>query len=383
VSSTLAVRLADATPRVFLDVVVPGLMLLLLAGLWAMAAPGLGRRLGRRVLAIGLPLLLVASTVGHVAAPAKALELSEGVDFTAFVISLPLGIVCLVWLVVRLARRILGRVGTVRARELTRAGEWFRVGAVTVPVLGMVALFQWDLGRDEAKALNGRAGDLRTMIRALEVTEAKAAEFSREREELAARVETLHLVVPRTPQLEELVSRIRRLASEYGIEVVEWSGTTDDGQGVLQAHQLSLVLSGDLGRLKDLVQRGEKLARLVVWEAVRVRDARATALLVAYGAPDRPAASSRDVCAHPASQVWLWPYTAKLRIARAEVDELCADRARHATTQAQVDAFTAMRARVRELIAAIEKVRDGRRSPEIVVEPTPPPAEEPLRPKTT
>ena len=376
-------RLADATPRVFLDVVVPGLMLFLLSRLWAMAAPGLGRRLGRRALAIGLPLLLVASVVGHVASPARALDLSEGVDFTAFVICLPLGIVWLGWLLLRLARRVLGQVRTVRARELTRAAEWFRVGAVTLPVLGSVALLQWDLGRDEAKALSRRAGDLRTMVRALEATEAKAAEFSREREQLAERVETLHLIVPRSPQLEELVSRIRRQASEYGVEIVEWSGTTDEGQGILQEHPLTLVLSGDLRRLQDLVQRGEKLARLFVWQSVRVGDDRATALLVAYSAPDRPAALSRDVCAHPVSQVWLWPYTAKLQIARAEVDQLCADRARHAATQAQVDAFTATRTRVRELIEAIEKVRDGRKPPEIVVEPAPPPAEEPVRPKTT
>jgi hypothetical protein len=237
VSSRLAVRLADATPRVFLDVVVPGLMLFLLSRLWAMVAPGLGRRLGRRALAIGLPLLLVASVVGHVASPARALDLSEGVDFTAFVICLPLGIVWLGWLLLRLARRVLGQVRTVHARERTGAAEWFRVGAVTLLVFGLVALLQWDLGRDEAKALSRRAGDLNTMIRALEATEAKAAEFSREREQLAERVETLHLIVPRSPQLEELVSRIRRQASEYGIEIVEWSGTTDEGQGVLQGHQ--------------------------------------------------------------------------------------------------------------------------------------------------
>ena len=54
-------------------------------------------------------------------------------------------------------------------------------------------------------------------------------------------------------------------------------------------HPLTLVLSGDLGRLKELVKRGEKLAGLFVRERVNVRDARATAHLVAYSAPDRPA----------------------------------------------------------------------------------------------
>ena len=54
-------------------------------------------------------------------------------------------------------------------------------------------------------------------------------------------------------------------------------------------HPLTLVLSGDLGRLKELVKRGKKLARLFVRERVNVRDARATAHLVAYSAPDRPA----------------------------------------------------------------------------------------------
>ena len=102
-SPSLAVRLADATPWLFLDVAVLGLLLFLLSRLWIMVAPDLGRRLGRRVLGIGLPLLLVASVLGHVAAPAKALDLSEGVDFTAFFVCLPLGIVWLGSLLLRLA----------------------------------------------------------------------------------------------------------------------------------------------------------------------------------------------------------------------------------------------------------------------------------------
>ena len=382
-SPSLAVRLADATPWLFLDVAVPGLLLFLLSRLWIMVAPDLGRRLGRRVLGIGLPLLLVASVLGHVAAPAKALELSEGVDFTAFFVCLPLGIVWLGSLLLRLAGRVLGKARAVRMRELTRAAEWSRVAAVTLPVLGLVALIQWDLGRDEVKALRRRADDLRKMVQALEATEAKAAEFAREREQLAERVKTLHLIVPRSPALEELVSRIGRQASEYGIEIVGWSSTAGEDQGVLEGHPLTLVLSGDLGRLNELVKRGEKLTRLFVWERVSVRDARATAHLVAYSAPDRPAAPSRDVCAHPVSQVWLWPYTEQVRVARAEVDRLCADRSRHAETRSQVEEFNSTRARVRELIEAIERVRGGRRVPEIVVETEPPPLEAPVPSKKT
>jgi Tfp pilus assembly protein PilO len=377
------VRLADATPRLFLDVAVPGLMLFLLSRLWVMVAPELGLRLGRRVLGIGLPLLLVASVVGHVAAPTRALQLSEGVDFTAFFVCLPLGIVWLGCLLLRLVRRLLGRTQAAQVRGLTRAAEWFRVCAVTLPVLGLVALFQWDLGRDEVKALSRRAEDLRKLVRALEATEAKAEEFAREREQLAERVKTLHLIVPRSPGLEELVSRIGRQASEYGIEIVDWSGAAGEDQGVLQGHPLTLVLSGDFGRLKELVERGEKLARLFVWERVRVGDSRATAHLVAYSAPDRPAAPSRDVCAHPISQVWLWPYTEKVRLARAEVDWLCADRSRHAETRAQVEDFNSTRARARELIEAIEKIREGRRLSEIVVEAEPPPEEVPVPSKKT
>jgi hypothetical protein len=143
------------------------------------------------VLVIGLPLLLVASVVGHVAAPARAAELSEGVDFTGLFVCLTLGTVWLGALLLWLARRLLRRGRTVRPRERPRAVEWARVGGVTLPVLGLIALVQWDLGRDEAKALGRRASDLRTIVRALEATEAKAEEFARERERLAERLETL------------------------------------------------------------------------------------------------------------------------------------------------------------------------------------------------
>lgn len=383
-SPGIGVRLADATPWIFLDVVVPGLALFLLSRVWGMVAPGLGRWLGRRVLAFGLPLVLVASVVGHVVAPAEALALSDGVDFTAFVLCFPLGAVWLAALLVRLTRWLLKREAAPR-QGLTPAAEWLRVGAVTLPVLGIVGLVQWDAARDEVKATERRAGDLRKIVRALEATEQKAAEFARERELLAEKLEVLHRIVPRSPEVSQLVSRLESQAGEYGMQLLEWSSTAGEAGAVLQPHEVTLVLGGEVERLRDLVERSHKLARLLAWRRITVRAGRATALVAFYSAPDKaPAPPRRDACTHPRGKVWLWPYTAKVRVARAEVDELCTERERLAATRAQVDEFQAGKARLQELVSAIEKVRESRSVPQVVSEPElRPPAEAPPLPTKT
>jgi Tfp pilus assembly protein PilO len=383
VSPGIGVRLADATPWIVLDVLVPGLALLLLSRVWVMVAPGLGRRLGRRALVFGLPLLLVASVAGHVAAPEAALALSDGIDFTAFVLCLPLGAVWLGALLYRLARWLLGRRVAAPPRELTRAAEWLRLGAVMLPVAMAVGLVQWDAARDEVKATQRRALELRTTIRALEATERKADEFARERRLLAEKLEVLHEITPRSPEIAELVSRLQAQAGAYQLQILEWSSTAGEPGAVLLEHEITLVVVGELERVKDFVLRTGKLSRLLTWQRITVRARRATARVSSYSAPERETAPPRDVCAHPRSKVWLWPYTAKVRVARAEVDSLCAERERHAETRAQVDDFQSRRARLTDLIQAIEKVRKEWRVPEIVVEEGPPPEAPPLPTKTT
>src|SRR5262249_14708852 len=128
----LAVRLADATPLVFMYVVVLEVTLFLLSRMWVMVAPRLGRRVARWALLLGLPLLLVASTVVHVAAPAAAQEVSEGVDFTSFFICIPLGVVWLGWLLYRLVRRLLAGRGGARYSEATPTRPWYRRASMTL-----------------------------------------------------------------------------------------------------------------------------------------------------------------------------------------------------------------------------------------------------------
>src|SRR5262249_60863824 len=104
----LAVRLADATPLVFMDVVVLEVTLFLLSRMWVMVAPRLGRRVARWALLLGLPLLLVASTVVHVAAPAAAQGGAGGGEFTSFFFCISLRVVWLGGVLYRLVRRDLG-----------------------------------------------------------------------------------------------------------------------------------------------------------------------------------------------------------------------------------------------------------------------------------
>ena len=383
-SPGIGVRLADATPWIVLDVVVPGLALFLLSRVCVMVAPGLGRRLARPALVFGLPLLLVASVVGHVTAPEAALALSDGVDFTAFVLCFPVGAVWLGALLYRLVRWLAGRGVTAPRQELTRAAEWLRLGAVMLTVAMLVGLVQWDAARDEVKATERRARDLRTTNRALEATEQKADEFARERTLLAEKVEVLHEIAPRSPEVAELRARLEARAGEYQIRILEWSSTSGEAGDVLLEHQVTLVGRRRARATQGFrVERTGKLSRLLTWQRITIRAGRATARLSSYSAPERETAPPRDACVHRRSKVWLWPYTAKVRVARAEVDGLCAERERHAETRALVDDFQSKRERLSELVLAIEKVRQGWRVPEIVVETEPPAEAPPLPTKTT
>ena len=148
---------------------------------------------------------------------------------------------------------------------------------------------------------------------------------------------------------------------------------------MLREHELTLVLDGSLERLRELVERTRKMSRLLSWQRIRVRAGRATAIVSSYSARETETAPGGDPCVHPRSKVWLWPYTAKLHVARAEVDQLCAELARHDATRAEVDDFQSKRKRLGELVQAIEKVRREWRVPPIVVEPEPP-AEAPPAP---
>jgi Tfp pilus assembly protein PilO len=302
------------------------------------------------------------------------------VGFTAFVLCFLLGAVWLVSLLVRLLRWLAGIPLPAPVRELTRTSEWLRVAAVTLPVAMVVGLVQWDAARDEVKATEKRAKDLRTSIRALEGTEKKAEEFARERERLAERIEVLHQITPRSPDVADLVSRLEARAHEYEVQVVEWSSAAGESGQVLREHQVTLVLGGNLERLKDLVARTQKMSRLLTWRRITIRAGQATALLSSYSAPEREPARPRDVCAHPRSKVWLWPYTEKTRVARVEVDALCAERERHAATRAQVEDFQSKRTRLEDLVLAIEEVRKAWREPAIETEKESPPAEAPAVP---
>jgi len=371
VSGSFGARLADATPWVILDVVELAVFVFLVSRLWVVFVPTLGRRLARYTLAIAVPLLLVASVTGHMAAPQKAAALSDGVGFTVFLVSIPIGVWWSGALVIRWTRRLLRRQESTGTPHLRRATEWLRVGVVTVPVVGLVALVQWQLCRDETKALDRRAEALRTTIKALEITEKKADEFDREWQLLAEKLELLAKMVPRSPAVEEFVTRFDTLAAEYEMKVVDWSGGDPAGptRDVLQEYSVTVMLSGQVERLRDLAERSYKVARLVVWQRASVHDRNATVRLSIYAAPDRAATKRHDSCVDPLSKVWLWPYTAKLRIAHVEIDRLCSERARHAATQAKVDDFTVKKYRLEELVNAIESLRAKRRLPEIEVEP--------------
>ncbi len=383
-ANSLAARLADATPWVLRDAFLIGLALFLMSRLWVLVAPRLGRTLTRWCLLVGVPLVFVVSAVGHTVTPERALALSEGVGFAAFVVCFPLAAIWVVSLLVWVGRKLLRREAGAGRSLLPRSTEAIRIAAVTLPVVGLVGVVEWAAARDEVKAMEARAADLRKSIRALEATEQRADEFEHEGQKLAQKLDVMSSIVPPAPALDELVERIERQAGEYGIRVLDWSSSLDQAVATLQEHQLTMVLDGKLENLKELMERSVKLARLFSWRRVSVSGKQATALLVVYSSPNpAPKAASRDICSVPLSNVWLWPYSARVSEPRAEVERLCVERSRYASTSARVDEFQARKARLEDLVLAVDEVMKDRKKPAVVIEGDPLPAEAEIPGKRT
>ena len=248
---------------------------------------------------------------------------------------------------------------------------WIVLASASASVVALATFSQARLCTSETRAQGRRADALRKAIRALEVTEQKAEEFTRERQLLAEKLDTLRRITPRESAVEELIARLGAVASEFRLTVPHWSDGSGPAGDLLRQQWVRLVLEGDLRRLPELMERCHKLARLVTWLGASVHASRADARLWIYYAPDTKPVRLPDLCLHPPSNVWLWPYTAKVKTGRAEIDVLCAQQARHAETMAQVDDFEAKKSRLEELVAAIEKVRAERKLPEIQVDPVP------------
>jgi Tfp pilus assembly protein PilO len=366
----MGVRLADATPWVIADIVAAVAVGFLISRLWAAYAPVLGRRLGRHLVWVAVPLLCVVSVVAHVVAPERAQALTEGIDSTAILVALPLAMWWVGILAFRLARRVLRGHQAPAGRSLERGAEWRRVALVLAPVVGLAILVQWGFCVDATEKLEKRGEKLKRMVRALEGTEAQADEFAHERQLLAERLEALYGITPRAPAVEELVKELSVLAADFDLSVVGWTSEPGRRDGVLQEHVVTLVLDGDVARLRDFAVRSRRMVRLINWRRASIHERRATARLSVYSALEGPPARRADICRLSRENlIWLWPYTSKVEAARAEVEELCAEHAAHAGTVAQIDDFQAKKASLEDLIQAIEKVRAEDGLPEIVNEP--------------
>ena len=246
--------------------------------LWVLVAPRLGRTLTRWCLLVGVPLVFVVSAVGHTVTPERALALSEGVGFAAFVVCFPLAAIWVVSLLVWVGRKLLRREAGAGRSLLPRSTEAIRIAAVTLPVVGLVGVVEWAAARDEVKAMEA----------------------------------------------------------------------------------------------------------LFSWRRVSVSGKQATALLVVYSSPNpAPKAASRDICSVPLSNVWLWPYSARVSEPRAEVERLCVERSRYASTSARVDEFQARKARLEDLVLAVDEVMKDRKKPAVVIEGDPLPAEAEIPGKRT
>ncbi len=107
------------------------------------------------------------------------------------------------------------------------------------------------------------------------------------------------------------------------------------------------------------------------WHGARVRDGKARIQLTVYSSPDKTAKAHGDACAHPSSDVWLWPYSVKVAGARAQVDRVCAAIKRLSVIQGQVDEYQAARAQLEGLLEGIKAVRSNRGEFQVIEEPQP------------
>lgn len=341
-----------------------------------LVAPVGGRRLGRWLLGLGIPGLLVLGVAGRTLFDGGWEKVSESIGVAAVGLAIPLGLLWLVALAARLLRRVAGHRSRLPSRRRDRR-EGLRLAVVGGLLFfiwsGLVLSAQWVRYEEERRAEAKTQGALRAQIRTLEATEEKADEFAEEAAALGERMSVLRQIIPERLDVLDFMDVYERECERHGLEVGVWRSSEAESSSVVRA-DIDIRLSGPPGALEPLGLRTERMRRLAKWSVLGSGPRDHYVRVSVFAMPDPPPPTPSE-CMASTSHVWLWPFTQGLRSMRRDREPLCAALAGHEATRARVDAFLANRARFHTLVDEVERLRgEGSDSATVASAPGAPPA---------
>lgn len=234
------------------------------------------------------------------------------------------------------------------------------VGLVCLLALAVLVAVQALYQGDEAEELARRTKHARSEVETLKTIGGRAEELSTHLEELRAKVALVQKILPESLGLAEFRSSFEVECASRGLHVVRWE-TREDKSKEVQQGIITAVLGGELARLPDLQARMRWLPRLVDSREGKREGEAQTLELTIYALPRKPQSKPVD-CEGPASDVWLWPFTSKLRPARSELQDVCRELATLSGPKSQADEYFVLKTHLLAAVAAIESLRPEGRS---------------------
>jgi len=154
--------------------------------------------------------------------------------------------------------------------KLTLAGQLGLSALVAAVILGLFWWQYWSPAQEEYKTKSVQLEQLRTEIRALEVTANKLQEFQREVALLEAKLETLKRILPPEKETPDLMRKVQSLAAQSNLVIRKFTPGTTVTKEFYQEWPINMEVDGSYHNLGFFFDRVRRLSRLVNIGTVKV-----------------------------------------------------------------------------------------------------------------
>jgi type IV pilus assembly protein PilO len=154
--------------------------------------------------------------------------------------------------------------------KLSLAGQLGLSALVAAVILGLFWWQYWSPAQEEYKTKSAQLEQLRTEIRALEVTANKLQEFQREVALLEAKLETLKRILPPEKETPDLMRKVQSLAAQSNLVIRKFTPGTTVTKEFYQEWPINVEVDGSFHNLGFFFDRVRRLSRLVNIGTVKV-----------------------------------------------------------------------------------------------------------------
>jgi type IV pilus assembly protein PilO len=154
--------------------------------------------------------------------------------------------------------------------KLTLAGQLGLSALVAAVILGLFWWQYWSPAQEEYKTKSVQLEQLRTEIRALEVTANKLQEFQREVALLEAKLETLKRILPPEKETPDLMRKVQSLAAQSNLVIRKFTPGATVTKEFYQEWPINMEVDGSYHNLGFFFDRVRRLSRLVNIGTIKV-----------------------------------------------------------------------------------------------------------------